>query len=416
MLLKLIDFFEPTNALKKPYRGIVVWNADPKRLGRIKVLVPGLIEANEVSLLPWCYPLSPAGLGGKGASSFQVPDVNSEVIVEFPFDDVYSPHYTGVWQSEETHPGHYDEDYPRSYGTRDAQGNSFKVNRAKGYSEFEHSSGSRIRMTKDSAIEIRAGKSIKLSSLDEVTSFAFDMETGSFNLNPNGDMTLGGKDLKITSRRVMTTVSSIEETISGSKVVNVSGGNKLITGGSNSVSVLGEQAVTVAGDNSVMVAGKESRTIGTGVNETIVAGNRAVKMLAGDDKLSIVVGNHQVECMAGNVSITTLAGTAKFGSTVGKIEIDAAGGIKVTNPMAKLEMNVAGMIKMEGQVKVEVKGNAMTQVGSGSGVTKVDGSVIMLGGGGPPIARMSDTVLSIGNLGAPCIGNIMSGSGKVLSG
>lgn len=142
MLINFLEQVGKVDNLQIPQRGIVVDNIDFRRLGRIKCVVAGLFEgAKEV--LPWVYPRNPYGLGGGGNtkpynSSFSVPEIGTEVEVQFPYGDVYHPMYTGFWQSEGTHQVGFDSDYPESYGFRDSTGNYFKVNKATGYIKVKH--------------------------------------------------------------------------------------------------------------------------------------------------------------------------------------------------------------------------------------------------------------------------------------
>jgi hypothetical protein len=72
-------------------------------LGRVKVHLPGLWDGDPLAS-PWVYPHNNAMLGGRpDSSSFAVPEMASELTVEFPTDDIYHPFYTGYWQSAITH-------------------------------------------------------------------------------------------------------------------------------------------------------------------------------------------------------------------------------------------------------------------------------------------------------------------------
>lgn len=72
------------------YMGVVVDNADPERLGRVKVRVPGLIDPSS----NWALPLGLGG-GAKERGLFWPPDVGADVGVMFVMGDVDAPAYLG---------------------------------------------------------------------------------------------------------------------------------------------------------------------------------------------------------------------------------------------------------------------------------------------------------------------------------
>ena len=421
MLLNMVDFLRPINSLRKAYRGIVLSNDDPKKLGRIKVRVDGLIEG-EIDELPWCYCKSPTQLGGSGStSSFLVPNVASSVVVEFPFEDPYSPFYTGFWQTGETHQGLFNEDYPRSYGFQDEQGTWHKVNRAKQYAEFQHTSGASLKVLKDSTIELRSGKRIKFISEDEGTQFTFDMESGDLLLSPKGEYKVEGTDFKVNSKQVITETGSYTESISGAKNSKVIGGNKVIVGGSDSKSILSNSALSIAGNKSVLVAGTTGETYGLSHSQTVVLGNKTTTLYA---------GNFIVQITAGNIEITTIAGSAKIGNPIGKLEISATGNCKLSNllgtldisptgtckfsnPLASLELSPSGSVKLKnptGSLELAPSGSCKLKNMVGNieidpaGMVKVKGTMIQLNGMGSGILTANSTMNVIDTItGIPVI-------------
>lgn len=69
--------------------GTVVDRNDPKKLGRVKVRVPGLLEPSS----GWAFPLGSPGGGGKGRGFKWVPKNNAEVAVFFKNGDPAAPYY-----------------------------------------------------------------------------------------------------------------------------------------------------------------------------------------------------------------------------------------------------------------------------------------------------------------------------------
>ena len=76
------------------YIGQVVDRADPERLGRVRVKVPGLVEPASA----WAFPLGTVGGGSDRRGFFAVPEVGAEVGVLFHQGDVDHPYYLcGHW-------------------------------------------------------------------------------------------------------------------------------------------------------------------------------------------------------------------------------------------------------------------------------------------------------------------------------
>ena len=78
------------------YRGIVVDNEDPMKIGRVKVRVYSIHGINDIADndLPWATYCSPFGSANSG--SFIIPEVNNTVYVAFEGGDQQYPLYLGV--------------------------------------------------------------------------------------------------------------------------------------------------------------------------------------------------------------------------------------------------------------------------------------------------------------------------------
>jgi len=76
------------------YRGFVLDNLDPKKLGRIKVNIHGVFDRIPSQHLPWATPAEPIFSGaGLGYGNFNVPEVGSYVFCFFEANDLYQPVY-----------------------------------------------------------------------------------------------------------------------------------------------------------------------------------------------------------------------------------------------------------------------------------------------------------------------------------
>ncbi len=75
------------------YDGTVVDNADPEVLGRVRVMIPGLIEPSSA----WAEPVGKAG-GSAQRGEFAVPETGAVVTVQFLMGDPDRPKYqSGYW-------------------------------------------------------------------------------------------------------------------------------------------------------------------------------------------------------------------------------------------------------------------------------------------------------------------------------
>ena len=92
-VLSVPDEFRPESNLSRWHYGVVVKNNDPDNIGRIKAIIPGIYESDDVDILPWLYPKEPHFVRGD-YGSFRVPDLMSQVRVEFSENDVYTGYYT----------------------------------------------------------------------------------------------------------------------------------------------------------------------------------------------------------------------------------------------------------------------------------------------------------------------------------
>lgn len=79
------------------YRGIVIDNADPKKLGRLKLQVPSVLGDEVVT--GWALPCLPYG-GDVNQGFWFIPEVGAGVWVEFEEGDLEFPLWVGTFWSE----------------------------------------------------------------------------------------------------------------------------------------------------------------------------------------------------------------------------------------------------------------------------------------------------------------------------
>lgn len=354
MLVKYSDFLKAFNGLDIAYRGKVVNNQDPLQIGRVQVNIPGLIEGTLGSdgtwNLPWTYQKSPAMLGGNGfSSSFAVPENGSEVFVEFPYGDVYSGFYSYYLQSSATHQGTFNEDYPNSYGFVDSTGNSLKINKAKQFLQFIHSSGAQFGMDLNGVITLQTNNKIVFTSLDQQTQIIFDLLSGAMTLQANETLNTGSQTVNHNASQQNDTIGNHSDTVTGGRNTQIFGGETKAIGGDLGESILGNKAYTVAGSKSCMVALDTDETFGLNKTETVVLGNWKVSVEAGNIVLQTLIGSTEIGNEIGSFTVST-TGEVTAENEIGTISIDPLGNISVENEVASIKVSALGDIKAENEI------------------------------------------------------------------
>jgi len=101
-----MDFYEPESNRGKwygKYRAFVRDNADPERLGRCRLEVPGVLGKGEKRWSAWASACFPYG-GNDDIGMFLVPELGASVWAEFEGGNANFPIWTGVWIAK-TDPG-----------------------------------------------------------------------------------------------------------------------------------------------------------------------------------------------------------------------------------------------------------------------------------------------------------------------
>ena len=266
--------------LRKNFKATVTDNNDPYRLGRVKVSVPILFGSLEADETPWISPISSTQQGGKtNSSSFSVPEIASEILVTFPYNDIYLGFYVGYWQSSKTHAGDINDDYPDTYGAVDSTGTGVRVEKATEQVVFNHSSGASASVDKGGNIIIKTKGSITLES-----------DQGDVGIKINDDIE-GRKGFITTKSKegsIITTPFRINNPSIGvetsEKVEDITGYQQVDIGGANKLGVGANQSVSIVGGNTRMVGGKDTATIGKDYERTA---GRNISMRAVVGKASI---------------------------------------------------------------------------------------------------------------------------------
>ena len=168
------------------YLGTVEDNNDPEKLGRIKVRIAPYTDFLTEEL-PWACPILGSCGNSSQAGGLNVPEIGSQVRIEFPSKDLTAPYYRGAELNKLNRVTLFDEDYPNSYGYKDSNGNFYRVNKKTGIIDFRHESSSSMQVTADGSlvISLRGGVSFTLSSYG-----TFSLDTGGLEINNKPDGSL----------------------------------------------------------------------------------------------------------------------------------------------------------------------------------------------------------------------------------
>lgn len=199
------------------YIGVVKDNADPDKLGRLKVVVPTYNDNTALDDLQWFDYCMPFG-GYKDQGFFFIPAVGAEVVVMFPGGRSDKPLWFGCINKKEDNPG------PRE-STREADEDHYwqrkQIKTRIGYVMFDdkdeyilikHNSGSFISFTKEGDIDIRSEKNINIKAGKSVNISA---EKGDFSVESLHSAKLESKkgDFTIEAVKGKVGMSSLEQEV-----------------------------------------------------------------------------------------------------------------------------------------------------------------------------------------------------------
>lgn len=216
MLLDLDNLIKIGDDLDREYMGTVVSNDDPKKLGRVKVSITGLLEGSEDEL--------PFAQSYSNPDFFVVPNVGDKLRIVFKDRDIYSPVYIGYYHTEVNHNSEFDDDYPNSLGI-ERDGFKVRYNNNSKLLEIITPVGSKITMNNDGDINFESKKDYIVDSDGKVT------------------VTSAG-DVSITSDSVATFAGKGSTQLGdNSSTTSVNGTTILLSGGGLPVARVGDKAI-----------------------------------------------------------------------------------------------------------------------------------------------------------------------------
>ena len=262
MLISLAEHLRPIRALTRPHKGVVVDNEDPKKLGRVKVQISGLLEADKESL-PWCATLY-------DPSRFDVPEIGDELYIVFPYGSIYFPFSLGYWHNETNHNSEFDADYPNTFGIA-KQGFVLKYNKKSKQGDLVHPSGTSGTLKED----------------------------GTFELNL-------AKDL------IMTIAGKVEQNVSGDILFNTDGKIEYTAGADFNVDAGGNVSIKAGGQ--AIFEGASTTIVGSPSSATLIKGQTV--SLAGGGKPVALIGSKSMGSGNKNAPVvgTIIQGSVKVNS------------------------------------------------------------------------------------------------------
>lgn len=175
------------------YRGVVVDNRDPQKLGRVKLKVPQIASDNKVEY--WAWPKGqPAGAD---FGDFVIPPKGSPVWVEFENGDPRRPIYSG---------GHWG----KSYGATPEESRMAEPK-------------NRVRKSEKWIFEMDDSSGNKIKASNKSNGDKFELNGRDFNVEVGGDV-----NITCSGDKIVDVSGDQQETVTGNSVENITG-NKAIT-------------------------------------------------------------------------------------------------------------------------------------------------------------------------------------------
>lgn len=178
----------------------VINNDDPLHQERVQIRVPVMHDATDDADLPWAYPVkiklqgSTSSVGAVG-----IPVNGTDVIVVFQQGNKHEPLYIGTLTTGEDLIAELLEDYPHTWGFKDAAGNLLKVNTAA--NTFHFKTGSNV------VIDTNADGKLSITVPDDVVINADGNAV--IETSGNATLTVGGNTTIASTGPVAITAPSV---------------------------------------------------------------------------------------------------------------------------------------------------------------------------------------------------------------
>ncbi len=288
------------------YRGEVVSNEDPEKLGRLKISVPQ-VYGKEVPDY-WAYP---SGMAAVGVNSglFDMPSAGDPVYLQYemgrPSKPIWSPGWWGMKDGENEVPWNARHNPPLVATWRRKSGHRIEFDDRDGHERV-------LVIAKDGSyldIDVqrkKIGIRAKSDRHDQTDGDKICYTEGS-----SGEY-VGGDKSKI---------------IEGSEIASIGGDKSEAISGNHARSVGGDLGDTISGNYAVSIGGNKSESI-TGNSISEITGNKSNAITGNKD--DSITGIWTVESMMG-VNVTASMGDIKLYSPMGTVWIKGLM-VKINDP------------------------------------------------------------------------------------
>ncbi len=207
---------------------VVMENADPDGLGRIRVQFPW--QKAEGEMTPWIRMVTPHAGGDKGFHF--IPETGEEVLVGFEGGNAEHPYMMGSLYNGNGKAGVFQNEANDIKAIKTRSGNEFLLNDEEGSIKVTDADGSSLFLDGKGNIEIRASKKIKMVAQNiefiarhNLTAMAGNIATLSARPGDGGGegqvIISADNDLNIESQNTNTSISSVDKIEINSKVIDV---------------------------------------------------------------------------------------------------------------------------------------------------------------------------------------------------
>ena len=248
------------------YRGFVTDNKDPQKSGRVKLSIPSVFGDQESD---WALPCLPyGGLADQGF--FTVPQIDSQVWVEFEEGDPQRPIWTGTfWQQEADVPSEAAKDEPTTRLIKTPTGHllQFDDEDSKEKILLHHMSGSEISFDEKGSIAITdSGGAVITLNADSNELTVTDANGNNLKMTSSGTTVEDANGNKIEMAASGITLEGQQIVIKGSSVMlGGAGGEPVIKGQSFLTMFATHTHPTPAGPSSPPIPQGEMSTLSTKV-------------------------------------------------------------------------------------------------------------------------------------------------------
>lgn len=194
------------------YRGWVVDNADPEKLGRLRVSVPAVLGEDTSG---WALPCFPFG-GGAGHGWFAVPEIGAQVWVEFEEGDLNHMIWVGTfWRDPAQVPAQAQLQPPTTRLLATPSGHRLELNDKAGEEQItlSHPKGASLHIDAQGSVSLSVANLGRLSLDAERQRVRLEDDSGnSLTLDANGStfqdaddnkIVLSGAGVKVEAKQVL---------------------------------------------------------------------------------------------------------------------------------------------------------------------------------------------------------------------